>query len=191
MRVPTSEILADLMHEAPAGETTLAWIVEHLRDRSFGIVMLLIGVLAMVPGISPFAGVLLAWPAIQMILGHDGPVLPGPVARRRFRTARLVRVLGRAVPALARMERLVKPRWTTPFEATKRVVGAVILLLGISLLAPIPFSQFIPALVVIGLAFAWLEEDGLLLVVALGAALVSIAVTAAAVWGTVEAGLLL
>lgn len=191
MRVPTSEILDDLMRQAPAGETTLVWIVAHLRDRSFGIVMLLIGILALVPGISPLAGVLLAWPAIQMMLGHEGPVLPGPVARRRFSTERLVRVLARAVGLLRRMERLVQPRWTLPFETTKRIVGFIILLLGISLLAPIPFSQVIPAAVIILLAFAWLEEDGLLLILALGAALVSIALTAGAVWGTVEAGLLL
>ncbi len=191
MRVPTSEILDDLMRQAPPGETSLVWIVAHLRDRSFGIVMLLIGILALVPGISPLAGVLLAWPAIQMMLGHEGPVLPGPVARRRFSTDRLVGVLARAVGLLRRMERLVQPRWTLPFEATKRIVGFIILLLGLSLLAPIPFSQLIPAAVIILLAFAWLEEDGLLLILALVAALISIAVTAGAVWGTVEAGLLL
>lgn len=191
MRVPTSEILDDLMRQAPAGETTLVWIVAHLRDRSFGIVMLLIGILALVPGISPLAGVLLAWPAIQMMLGHEGPVLPGAVARRRFSTDRLVRVLARAVGLLKRMERIVQPRWTLPFETTKRIVGFIILLLGISLLAPIPFSQLIPAAVIILLAFAWLEEDGLLLILALVAALASIAVTAGAVWGTVEATLLL
>lgn len=191
MRVPTSEVLDDLMRQAPPGETTLAWIVAHLRDRSFGIVMLLIGILALVPGISPLAGVLLAWPAIQMMLGHEGPVLPGPVARRRFSTRRLGRVLGRVIPLLVRLERLVRPRWTLPFGTTKRIVGFLILLLGLSLLAPIPFSQVIPAGVVILTAFAWLEEDGLLLVLALCAALASIAVTTAAVWGTVEATLLL
>lgn len=191
MRVPTSEILDDLMRQAPPGETTLVWIVAHLRDRSFGIVLLLIGILAMVPGISPLAGLLLAWPAIQMMLGHAGPVLPGPIARRRFSTQRLVRVLGRVIAPLRRLERLVRPRWSLPFETSKRIVGLLILLLGLSLLAPIPFSHVIPAGVVILTAFAWLEEDGLLLIVALGAALVSIAVTAAAVWGMVEATLLL
>jgi len=147
--------------------------------------------LAMVPGISPFAGVLLAWPAIQMMLGHEGPVLPGVIARRRFSTPRLVGVLGRAAGLLRRMERVVRPRWSLPFEVTKRIVGFLVLLLGLTLLAPIPFSQVIPGGVIILLAFAWLEEDGLLLVLALAAALASIAVTAGAIWGTVEAGLLI
>lgn len=191
LRVPTSEILERLVREAPEGATTLAWIVAHLRERSFGIVMLLIGAVGLVPGASPLVGLLLAIPALQMMLGHEGPVLPGWIARRAVRTARLVRLLERAIPVLRRLERLVKPRWATPFQATKRVIGGAILLLGVTLLAPIPFSQIIPALVVMLLAFAWLEEDGVLLALALGAALVSIAVTAAAVWGSVEAGLLL
>lgn len=191
LRVPTSEILERLVRESPEGSTTLEWIVAHLRERSFGIVMLLIGAVALVPGASPLAGILLAVPAVQMMLGRDAPVLPGWIARRPVRTARLVRLLERAIPVLRRLERVVRPRWATPFQATKRVIGAAILLLGVTLLAPIPFSHIVPALVVMLLAFAWLEEDGVLLALALGAAVVSIAVTAAAVWGSVEAGLLL
>src|SRR5690606_7043761 len=135
----------------------LAWIVAHLRERSFGIVMLLIGAVGLVPGASPLVGILLAVPAVQMMLGREAPVLPGWIARRSVRTARLVRLLRRAIPVLRRLERLVKPRWPTPFQATKRVMGGAILLLGVTLLAPIPFSQIVPAMVVMLLAFAWLE----------------------------------
>ena len=72
------------------------------------------------------------------------------------------------------MERVVRPRWRTPFEATKRVLGLVILLLGATLLAPLPFSHIIPAVVVMLLAFAFLEEDGVLLCIALAAAVISL-----------------
>ena len=41
------------------------------------------------------------------------------------------------------------------------------------------------------LAFALLEQDGVLLCVALVAAVVSVAISIAAVWGTIEVGLLL
>ena len=65
------------------------------------------------------------------------------------------------------LERVIHPRWLTPFEATKRVVGGVVLLLGVSLLAPIPLSNVPPALLMVLIAFAYLEEDGLLLCAAL------------------------
>ena len=48
------------------------------------------------------AGVLLAWPAVQVVLGHEGPVLPGPAARRRFSPRRLRRGLRRRPEEAAR-----------------------------------------------------------------------------------------
>jgi hypothetical protein len=44
----------------------------------------------------------------------------------------------------------------------------------------------VPALVIMLLALAYLEEDGVALLIALGAALISLAITTATVWGTVE-----
>jgi hypothetical protein len=126
-----------------------------------------------------------------MMMARPAPVLPRIIAGRKISTPRFVRLLHRVIPILKRMERVVRPRWRTPFEATKRVLGLVILLLGATLLAPIPFSHIIPAVVVMLLAFAFLEEDGVLLCIALAAAVISLSITIAAVWGTIEGSLLL
>lgn len=190
-RVPTSDVLENLLKAAPQDLVTLDWIVTRLNDRSFGLVILLIAVVALVPGASPLAGILLAIMAFQMVLGRSGPALPGFVARRGLSTARLSRLIRRVVPMLRRIERLVRPRWHTPFEATKRAIGVVILLLSATLFAPIPFSQLIPGGVTALLAFAFLEEDGILLAIALAAAILSLLITAAAAWGTIEASLAL
>ena len=189
MREPTSVILERLAREAPPEGVTLKWIIATLRDRSFGIVMLLIGLVGLLPGVSPLVGILLAIPAVQMIAGRSEPVLPRRLAERRLSAAKLSRLLGRVIPAMRRLERVVRPRWNRSFGVAKRIVGGVILLLGGTLLTPIPFSQVIPSLVIVLLAFAVLEEDGVLLALAGLAALLSIAITAAALWGTIEAGL--
>jgi hypothetical protein len=187
MRVPTSVILENLLNAAPDEQVSLAWVVENLRDRSFGIVILLVALVGLVPGVSPIAGILLAIPAIQMMLGREEPVLPRRLAARRLSKARLTRLIRRLSPTLQRLERVVRPRWATPFGATKRTVGAVVLLLGVTLLAPLPFSHFIPILATMLIAFAFLEEDGLLLCIALAVALMSLAITAVAIWGAIEA----
>lgn len=189
MREPTSVILERLAHEAPSEGVTLKWIIATLRDRSFGIVMLLIGLVGLLPGVSPLVGILLAIPAVQMIAGRSEPALPRRLAERRLSAAKLSRLLGRVIPAMRRLEKVVRPRWNRSFGVAKRIVGGVILLLGGTLLTPIPFSQVIPSLVIVLLAFAVLEEDGVLLALAGLAALLSIAITAAALWGTIEAGL--
>jgi hypothetical protein len=71
-------------------------------------------------------------------------------------------------------ERFVRPRWTTPAEGTKRVVGGIVLLLSAGLLAPVPLSNVPPALAIMLIAFAYLEEDGLLLCGALVIAFVMV-----------------
>jgi len=88
---------------------------------------------------------------------------------------------------LKRMEKLIRPRWRTPFETTKRTVGFVVLLLAATLVWPFPFSHIIPALVIMLISFAYLEEDGALLCISLGAALVSLGITSATVWATIRA----
>jgi hypothetical protein len=186
-RAPTSAVLDDLLGEAPAGQGTLDWLLGKLGDRSFGVVLLLLALLGLLPGVSAVAGVLLAVPAAQMILARRAPVFPRRVATRRFDTRRLARVVRRVVPVLRWLERFIRPRWTTPFEATKRVVGGVVMLLGASLLAPVPLSNVPPALTIALIAFAYLEEDGVLLCAALAAALAMLAVAAAVAWETMSA----
>jgi hypothetical protein len=60
------------------------------------------------------------------------------------------------------------------------------LILGLTMISPVPFSQVVPALIVMLLALAYLEEDGIALLIALIAAFVSLAITAATLWGAVE-----
>lgn len=184
-RPPTSQVLALLVAGAQDETVSLAWLIDHLRERSFGIVMLILGLVALIPGASGFVGVLLAIPAFQMMMARRGPVFPRFLARRPIPAQRFARLVARIDPVLVRMERVIRPRWPTPFEATKRVVGFVLLLLGLALLAPIPFSQVIVALVIVLLSFAYLEEDGLALCIALAAALTTLAATAATVWAAV------
>ena len=149
-RAPTSVVLDDLLgHEVPV-KVTLGWLMDRLGDRSFGIVLLLLALLGLLPGVSALAGVLLTIPAVQMIRTRPGPVFPRRIAARPFEARRLARVVRRVVPVLRAVERFIRPRWPTPFQMTKRVVGSVILLLAVSLLAPIPLSN-IPAALVIGL----------------------------------------
>ena len=159
----------------------------RLGGRSFGVVLLLLALLGLLPGVSAIAGVLLALPASQMILARPGPVFPRRVAVRRFEARRLARMVRRVVPVLRWLERFVRPRWATPFEATKRAVGAVVLLLGVALLAPVPLSNVPPAVAIALIAFAYLEEDGVLLCAGLAAGLAMLAVAAAVAWETLSA----
>ncbi len=184
--VPTSAELALILDEAKDEQVTVGWLIEQLGERSFGLTLLLMALVALIPGASTIVGVLIAWPAIQMILGHHTPVLPGFFARRKIAVAKLARAIRILVPRLRWVEKAVRPRWHAGFRATKRLTGILMLLVGVTLISPFPFSHVIPAIVIMLMALAYLEEDGIALIVSLFAALVSIGITAAALWGAAE-----
>lgn len=71
-----SVVLQGLLDKAPADHFTLAWLLDHLHARSFGFMVLILALIAMVPGISMVAGVLLMVPALEMIAGRVAPVFP-------------------------------------------------------------------------------------------------------------------
>ncbi|MEQ9123305.1 MAG: exopolysaccharide biosynthesis protein [Alphaproteobacteria bacterium] len=184
--VPTSAHLARLLAHADGDRVAVSWLMEQLGERSFGLTLFLLALLCFVPGVATISSVLIAWPAIQMILGHDGAVLPKFVARREIRVDKLARAIRFVAPKLVWVERLIRPRWSTPFQSTKRLTGLATLSLGLIMILPVPLGQLLPALAVMLLALAYLEKDGVCLAVALVFALVSIAATTATVWGMIE-----
>jgi hypothetical protein len=184
--VPTSIVLQRLHDEAPADHFTLGWLVGKLSKRSFGIIMLLLALVATVPGISYIAGLLLMIPAFEMIAGREAPSFPRGIAARPFPTRHLAALMQRAVPVLRFIERMIHPRWHTPPEATKRLVGIVVVLLTVTVVfSPIPLSSVVPALMIALISLAYLEEDGLLLLISLSTAVVVLAIALVAVWETV------
>jgi hypothetical protein len=183
--VPTSEILDGLLKNASPDHVTVAWLLGSLRERSFGIFLLFVALVSLIPGIVILAGLALLIPAFQMMLARPFPVLPGFIASRRLKTRSVARLIYYATPSLRWLERFTHPRWSTPFETTKRVIGAVVFLLALTLLSPLPFLYVIPSFVIMLIAFAFLEKDGILLSISLLLATISIAITAATVWATV------
>jgi hypothetical protein len=181
--VAASVVLQRLHDEVPTDHFTLGWLMHSLHKRSFGIIMLLIALVAIAPGLSIVAGLLLMIPAFQMIAGKPAPVFPRRIATRPLPTRHFVAVVQRSIPVLRYLEKMVHPRWHTPPEATKRLVGAVVVMLSATLVfIPIPLSNVVPAAVIALIALAYIEEDGVLLSIAVVAAVIVLTVAIVAIW---------
>jgi hypothetical protein len=184
--IPASVVLQRLHDQAPVGHFTLGWLMSGLQRRSFGIIMLLLAVVAIAPGVSLVAGLLLMIPAFQMIAGHMAPVFPRRIADRPLSTRHLAAMVQRAVPMLRYLEKIIHPRWPLSPGAMKRVVGLVVLLLGVTLIViPVPLSNVVPALASALISLAYLEEDGLMLLIVLLAGVAVLGVAAEAAWQTI------
>jgi hypothetical protein len=154
--------------------------------------MLSLGLLATTPVGSTVPALILAVMAVQLIVGRGEPVFPHFIMTRRLPTKQLRRLGGRAIHVLKYLEKAVHPRWPMTFEVAKRAVGVMVLLLtAVLLLTPVPLSNVAPAMVISLISLAYVEEDGLLLSVALLAAIILIGIASAAIWGTIVGAVLI
>ena len=182
----TSEILQRLHDAAPKDKFTLNWVMSLLDKRSFGLIMLMCAVVAVLPGVSIVAGLLLIAIAVQMIQGRPAPVFPDGLAARPLPARHLATVIRWFLPALKYLEQIAHPRWPTPHDATKRVVGVAVLILSLAVtFTPLPLSNIPPALAIALISLAYLEEDGLLLTLGLVFGALVVTLQAYAAWETI------
>ncbi len=166
--VPASLILQQLHDQVPAGPVTLQWLMGRLREQSFGMIILILAIAAAAPGVSILAGLLLLVPSFQMIIGFSELRFPRWIATRELPTRHVGAVMGRAIPILKYLERVIYPRFATPPGTTRRVVGVIIFVLTIRLLlAPLPLSNIVPAIFIAFISLTYVEQDGLLLILGL------------------------
>ena len=185
-RRPSSRVLQEVIRQASGEYVTVGWLTSTLHRDSFGVVMLCLGLLATTPVGSTVPGLILAVMAVQLIVGRGKPAFPHFIMTRRLPTKHLLRLGGRAIHVLKYLEKAVHPRWPMTFEVAKRAVGVMVLLLtAVLLLTPVPLSNVAPAMVISLISLAYVEEDGLLLSVALLAAITLIGIASAAIWGTI------
>ena len=184
--VPASVILQKLHDQAPAGHVTLDWLMSSLQKQSFGLITLVLAVVAAAPGISLIGGLLLLIPAVQMIAGRPAPTFPHWIATRNLPTQHVGAVVQRAIPMLRYLEKAVYPRRPTTPEATSVVGIAVLMLSARLILTPIPLSNILPALIIALISLAYTEKDGLVLSISLLVGFVVIAVDLAMAWQIVH-----
>ncbi|KTD45903.1 proton transporter [Legionella rubrilucens] len=147
-------------------------LVRELGDQAFGLIMILFALpsalpVSAIPGISFLFGLPILFIAIHLLIGRRSLWLPRQLADRSIQRGTLLDVVTKTRPYLMYVERLLKPRLTffsTP--VMERMHGVVLLLLSILLLLPIPFSNFIFAMLIILFGLGIAEQDGLFLVLA-------------------------
>jgi len=174
--VPTSVALLQLLEQAPEDRVTLGWLIGNLQKRSFGLLLLILSLLGLAPGVATIIGLVIAIPAIELMLGHETPALPRFLTARSMSTPKFAAAVNRLIPFFRYMETIVRPRFQLPFRATNELVGLVVFLLAVTLFAPFPFN-IIPTLVITLIAFSYLQEDGIFLCISFVAALLSLSFT--------------
>ena len=177
----TRELLDALATGDPEDGLTLEDILAGLSRQVFGMLLFVATLPAFIPipGVGgAIGGPLTVLVGVHLLVGMRKLWLPRFIARRGPRRASLQafdRMLG---PWLGRLERLVKPRMTQLIDhrAASMFTGLLLVLLGILLALPIPFTNYLFGGLLLAYAFALLERDGLLMLLCWIAGVVAIAV---------------
>lgn len=163
----TAALLRAAALAAPGERISVDDLLEPLRQRAFGVLLLLLAIPNAIPvplGIGGVMGVLVAGLGLEMLVGLEHPWVPGFLRRRTMSRAGLLRFLDRIEPMTRRLETICKPRLQ---RLTRRpftfVSGEIMLLIGLLLALPIPFTNYVFGGMLIVFAFAWVERDGGLL----------------------------
>ncbi len=165
----TSEVMLDLP-SLPGGEKiTLKQMLEYMRGRAFGMVMVLLAVLSLVPnlfGHTILTGILMAILGAQMVMGFTHIHLPMQILKMSFSRSGIRKVMNVAAPQIAHIEKLLKPRLIFMTEDIgKRIIGGIVIPLAILILIPFPFSNLIPAFSILVLSLGLIEKDGLVVLI--------------------------
>jgi len=166
----TTELLRSAF-DAHAGEDiTLGDFLDPLGERAFGFLILILAVPNFIPvplGVGGVMGALVVLVGVQMLIGFEHPWLPGALRRRSLKRASLDRFITRLTPVLRWLERLCRPRLEAlTRHPAHRLSGFLLVLIGVALALPIPFTNFPFGFLLVVYAVALIERDGIALVVA-------------------------
>lgn len=167
----TSELLTKLSVE-PGERLTIGDILAALGDRSFSLLVVILGLpncIPMPPPIPIVCALLLIGVAIQIGWGRHAPWAPAFVLNRSVARKDVARAAARAIPLLQKLERFSQPRfnWLGHDRATL-ALGALLLALALGVLFAVPVIGQIPwGLAICLLGLSLVEQDGLLIIGAL------------------------
>lgn len=184
-----SEILTTLAGDESRERISVHDMVETMRARAFGALLLIFAfpnILPTPPGTAGILGLPLLFLSAQMMLGLD-PWLPGFIARRSMARGTFQALVERITPWLLRAERLLKARMELlAHPRAQRLLGALCLTVSVALVLPVPFANLVPsvALCIIGLGV--LERDGLWIVLGVLAAFGSLVYVAGLAYALVK-----
>ncbi len=152
----------------PGERLTLGQVLQGLEQSAFGIFLFI----AILPSFIPIPGIggavsgpLVLLIGLQLIAGLTRPWLPGFIARRGPRRGTMHNFLNKISRPLQRLDRMLKPRLQLLIDPlpSRILTGVLLIVTGILLSLPIPFTNYLFGFQLLLFALALIERDGALM----------------------------
>lgn len=169
-----SEILIAIAQTKNLNNKTLSFgcLLQLMGKRAFGMGLLFFALpsalpFSIIPGVAFIFSLPISLFSLQMIYGRTTLKLPKIIAKRTIKTEKLTQIVHVTVPYLVTLERFLKPRLPVMTARTMEIINGIsIFCLAVLLILPIPFSNFIVALLIVIFSLGLVEKDGICIIVA-------------------------
>ncbi|MCE0496694.1 MAG: exopolysaccharide biosynthesis protein [Methylacidiphilales bacterium] len=188
----TSKILRDLLEKNPDKSFTVQKIVDSIGgSSSFGTSLLVSSIPEVlpipIPGIFAIVVIPTGIISAQMIAGNKQLKLPKFILKRTIHRKALATAIHAILPFLEKTEKYVKPRWQWAVHpASRRFIGAFILLLAAAMALPVPWTNMPLAISIFIIALGLIEKDGMMITLGILIGLASLAFLGGIIWGALS-----
>ena len=196
VHLSTSDLLLGLGAQIDADEIQIGQLIDVLRDRAFGFILLILALPCAVPflyGIPQAVSVPLVFVAGQIAIGRHKLWMPEKVRARSFSREAFEDMAQKAAPYIRWFEKISKPRLIAltrgPIE---RVLGVLLLIFSASIAMPLPLTNTVPGIAVGIMALGFIQRDGFLIIIGtiLGTIWVSLLLGAVILFGAAAEGVI-
>lgn len=164
------ELLDDLVENTDGDKTTVGELLDALRQRTFGPLLLIPAIIAVaptgaIPGMSIVTGTMILLVSMQMLVGHEHVWLPDRVLSFEMSRGTLKNATAKAKPWAKWLESYLGQRWSILVEPPATyALAAVCALLAVSMfpLALLPFAVAVPGAAIALIALGLTLKDGIL-----------------------------
>jgi len=166
-----SDALQGVVENHRADKISFSDLKNSLRERGFGLLMLIFAMpislpLPLPPGFASLPAIPLLLFSIQMIMGLSSPWLPKWVDNKSIKRTTLATVIEKAAPFLKKIEKRLKPRLSFASSRTgERLIGAFAFVFSICIMIPLPLTHMVPAIGISIMSLGLLNKDGITIII--------------------------
>ncbi len=190
-KIVTTEILENVVKTAVGDKISIQDLMLAMNSGGFALIMTIFSLPIIIPLPPPFPS-LISIPMVlfsfQMMVGYKSPRLIKKLSNLQVSRKTLAMMIEKSSPYIKKAENLAKPRLlalSSPWF--ERVIGFFCFIFSMSVLLPMPLSNFLPGLGVLVASFGLLGKDGALILLGLFIGCLGIVITTTAVFLGVEA----
>lgn len=144
----------------------------ELHEIGFGFVLFFAGLIgAFIPFLGGFLPVFFGY---QMLMGRDQPWIPAFIADKKINIENFQKKFKSHKPKFDFVNRFLKLRYEYfSSKLGEKLIGAVVLFCGFSILIPLPATNLVPGLSIMAIAIGLLTKDGLVTTIAIALGILS------------------